>query len=78
MIKFVIRLNISEKGGITDSINHNFVRTKIDSFDSLATEKILTFHNVIIPYQLLIQITMNTTICFEKSLYKDKSNTEYF
>ena len=78
MIKFVIRLNISEKSGITDSINHNFVRTKIDSFDSLATEKILTFHNVIIPLsQLLIQITMNTTICFEKSLYKDKSNTEY-
>ena len=38
----------SEKTGITDSINHNFARIRIDSYNSLAIEKILTFHNVII------------------------------
>ena len=43
-----IKYLISEKSGITDSINHNFARISIDSYDSLPFEKILTFHNVII------------------------------
>ena len=38
---------ISEKGGITDSINHNFQKIRIDSYNSLPIEKIFTFHNVI-------------------------------
>ena len=38
----------SEKSGITASINHNFARKRIDSYNYLAIEKILTFHNVII------------------------------
>ena len=38
---------ISEKSGITDIINHNFARIRVDSYNSLAIEKILTFHNVI-------------------------------
>ena len=38
----------SEKSGITDSINHNFARNRIDSYNSLPIEKMLTFHNVII------------------------------
>ena len=53
MIKYLI----SEKSGITDSINHNFGEIKIDSYDSLPIEKQLTFHNVII-------LKMNTTIIY--------------
>ena len=33
-----IKYLISEKGDITDSINHNFVRVKIDLYNSLVTE----------------------------------------
>ena len=40
-----IRYIISQKSGITDSINHNFARIIIDSYNSLPIEKILTFHN---------------------------------
>ena len=29
-------------------MNHNFAKIRIDSYDSLPIEKILTFHNVII------------------------------
>ena len=35
---------VSEKSGITYSINHNFVKIKFDSYNSLPAEKILTFH----------------------------------
>ena len=34
-----IKYLISEKSGITDSINHNFGRIRIDSYDSLPIEK---------------------------------------
>ena len=34
---------MSEKGGVNDSINHNFARIIIDSHNSLPIEKILTF-----------------------------------
>ena len=37
---------ISEKSCITDSINHNLARIRIDSYSSLPRKK-LTFHNVI-------------------------------
>ena len=43
-----IKYLISEKSGIADSINHNFGKIRIDSYNSLTTEKILTFHNAII------------------------------
>ena len=43
-----IKYLISEKSGITNSINHNFARIRIDSYNSLPKEKALTFHNVII------------------------------
>ena len=43
-----IKYLISEKGGITDSINHNFGEIRIHSYNPLPVEKILTFHNVII------------------------------
>ena len=43
-----IKYLVSDKSGITDSINHNFAKIRIDLYNSLPTEKILTFHNVII------------------------------
>ena len=39
---------ISEESGITDSINHIRAIIRIDSYNYLPSEKILTFHNVII------------------------------
>ena len=67
-----IKYFISKKSGITDSINDNFARIRIESHNSLPIEKILTFH------------TFNNNknnyyynIFLEKGLYKDKSNTEY-
>ena len=38
-----IKYLISEKGGITDSINLNFGKIKIDSYDSLPIEKNINF-----------------------------------
>ena len=43
-----IRYLVSENSGITDSINHNFARIRIDSYNSLPIEKTLTFYNIII------------------------------
>ena len=76
-----IRYLLIEKGGITDSINHNFAKITIDSYDFLPIEKILlTFHVII-----LIKSVANTNkneyyynIFKKKSSYKDKPNTEYF
>ena len=42
-----IKYFIIEKSGITDSINHSFVRIRIDWYSSLPIEKVLAFHNVI-------------------------------
>ena len=39
-----IKYLISEKSDITDSINHNFARVRIHSYNSLPIEKISTFH----------------------------------
>ena len=39
---------IFKKIGITDSINHNFARIRIDSYNYLPIEKKLTLHNAII------------------------------
>ena len=50
-----IKQLISEKKGITDSVNHNFARIRIDSYNYLPTEKILTFNNVI----MLIKSVVN-------------------
>ena len=43
-----IRYLISEKSGITDSINHNFTRIRSDSYNPLPLEKILTLNNNVI------------------------------
>ena len=49
-MQFMIGLDISlvKKEGIRYSINHNFARIRIDSYNSLAIEKTLTFHIVIL------------------------------
>ena len=43
-----IRYLISEKKQITDSINHKFARSRIDSQNSLLIEKALAFHLIIL------------------------------
>ena len=58
-----IKYLIGEKIGITDSINHNFARIRIDSNNSSPIEKILTFH-VIMLIQLLIKSKISTTIIY--------------
>ena len=70
-----------KKKGITDSINHNFARIRIDSYNSLPIEKIWTFLNVIILIKSVVNKDKNnyySNIFLEKVLYKDKFNTEYF
>ena len=73
-----IKYHKSEESGITDSINHNFGEIKIDSYNSLPIEKILTFHNVIILIKSVVNKDRNNyyySIFLEKSLYKDKFDT---
>ena len=50
LIKFVKGLNVLQvkKCDITDNINHNFGKIRVDSSNSLPVERILTFHDVII------------------------------
>ena len=59
---------ISEKRGIPDSINHKFGEIRIDSYNYLPIEKILTFHNVIILIKSLVNKNKYTTamIYFQK------------
>ena len=76
-----IKYLMSETSGIKDSINHNFARIAIDLYDSLPTEKILTFHNVIIPIKSVVNKNKDEyyyNIFLQKGLYKDKTNTKYF
>ena len=76
-----IRYLISEKSGITDSINHNFATIKIDSVNSLPAEKPLTFHNVVILFKSVVNKNKNNyyyNIFFKKGSCEDKSNTRYF
>ena len=42
-----IKYLVSKKSVITDSINHNFAKIRMDSYNSLPIEKILTSYNVI-------------------------------
>ena len=80
MIKFVKRLNIllSGKSSITVSFTLTFPRIRIDSYNSLPIEKILTFHNVIIYIKSVVNKNKNYyyyNIFLEKGLYKD---AQYF
>ena len=76
-----IRYLISKKSGIAKSISHNFARIRIDSYNSLPFEKILTFHNIIILIKSAVNKDKNNSyynIFFKKGSYKDKSNTQIF
>ena len=76
-----IRYLLSGNSGITDSINHNFRRIRIDSYNSLPIEKILTFHNVIILIKSVASKNKNHyyyNIFLEKVSYKYKSDIQYF
>ena len=44
---------------ITDSINHNFRKIRIYSYNSLPIEEILTFHNVIIHSKSVVNKNKN-------------------
>ena len=69
----MIRYLISVKNGITDIINHNFARIRIDSYNSLPKEKILIFHNVIILINSVVNKKKNIyyyNIFLEKGLYR--------
>ena len=73
-----IRDLINEKGGITDSVNHNFGRIRIDLCSSLPIEKVLTFHNVILLIKSVVNENKNNyyyKIFLEKGSYEDRSNT---
>ena len=67
-----IKYLINEKSGITDSINQIFGRIRIESYNSLPIEKILTFHNVIILIKSVVNKDTNYyyNIFLEKGLYK--------
>ena len=68
-----IRYLISLKSGITYIFSHYFAKSKVDSYDSLSTEKIMTLHNVIILNKLVQNKDKNHhyyKICFEKCLYQ--------
>ena len=76
-----IKYLISEKRGIANSINHNFEEIRIDWFNYLPTEKILTFDNVIILIKSVVEKNKYNYYCntfLEKGLHKDKSNKRYF
>ena len=75
-----IRYLIIEKSGITDSINHNVARIRIDSYNSLPIEKILTFHVIILIKSFVNKNNNNYyhNIFLEKGSYEDKSYTQFF
>ena len=69
-----IKYFITEKGGIADRINHNFAKIRIDSYDSLPSEKILTFCNIVIYIKSVVNKNKNQyyhNIFLEKGSYKD-------
>ena len=76
-----VKYLISGKSGITDSINLNFGKIRIDSYNSLPIEKILTFHIVIILIKSVVNKNKNNyyyNIFLEEDSYKGKSDGQYF
>ena len=70
------------KSSITDGIIHNSARNRTDLYNYLTTEKILTFHNVIILIKPVANVIKNHyyyyNIFLEKALYKDTSIHDIF
>ena len=70
-----------KKSSIINSINHNFARIRVDSYNSLPIEKIMTFRNVITLIKPVVKYNENNyyyNIFLEKGSYKGKSNSQYF
>ena len=70
-----IKYLISKKSDITNSINYNFGRIRIDSYNSLPIKKILTFHNLLILIKPAVKKNKNKyyyNIFLEKSLCRDE------
>ena len=70
---------ISENCGIISSINHDSARIRINSYNSLLIEKVMTFHNVIILIKSVVNKNKNDYFCnifLEKGSYKE-SDTQY-
>ena len=64
---------ISLKRGITYNLSHYFAKIKVDSYDSLPREKILTLHNVIIHIKSVLNKDKNPyyyKIFLEKCSYQ--------
>ena len=62
-----------KKSGIGDSINHNFARIRIDSYNSSPLEKTLTFYNIIILIKSVVNENKNNYYYkefLEKGSYK--------
>ena len=70
-----IKYLISKKSDITNSINYNFGRIRIDSYNSLPIKKILTFHNLLILIKSAVKKNKNKyyyNIFLEKGLCRDE------
>ena len=75
-----IKYLLSKKSGIANSINPNFGKIRIDSYNPLPIKKILTFHNVIVINKSVVNKNKNKyyyKIFLEKGSYKDKSMFAY-
>ena len=66
-------LDILSKSCVTHIFSHNFVRIKINSYDSLPLEKTLTSHNVLIFIKSVLNKNQNHNyynILLEKCSFK--------
>ena len=71
---------INEKSGITDSVNHDFVRIRTVSYNFSPIEKKLTFHNVLILVKTVFNKNKNHYYCnviLEKGWYEDQITDHY-
>ena len=67
-----------KKSNYKYGISYNFPRIRIDSFNSVLIGKTLTFHNVIILVDSVVNKNKNNyyfNTFLEKGLYEVKSNT---
>ena len=72
---------ISKKSDITNSINYNFVKIRIGSYNTLPIKKTITFHKVITLIKSVINKNKNkyyNNILSEKCSYKYKYKKQYF
>ena len=63
------------------SSSHIFARIRIDSYNSLPKEKVLTFHDITILIKSVVNLNKNNyyyNIFLEKVSYEDKSYIYFF